>query len=256
MKKYLTEGKFYSDIANTLQEAETFTATNKKSGKTSVFKSKDARDAAIKSGTHTAKKDNKGSGNEPKNDTPKVNIFNKPSADNNKSSVDDTKQATQSIVSALGPAYDSKNIEYWAKRTGVDLSQVSKAIESGELDIRDLKTYISIPELPAAQKMVAKYGGPEYVEEPVAKRQSKFKSSKPVKIDDIEDYSDIEDVIDTYKDKLPDNEKKALEVLHAAWQDAEAKMMRSGNDDKYEERVSKILTKLEKVLSNAGILSK
>ena len=257
MKKYLTENKFYVDIDKRIQEAESFTATNKKSGKTSVFKSKDARDAAIKSGTHTAKKDNKGGGGvEPKNDTPKVNIFNKPSADNNKFSVDDTKQATQSIVSALGRGYDSENIEYWAKRTRVDLSQVSKAIESGELDIRDLKTYISIPELPAAQKMVAKYGGPEYVEEPVAKRQSKFKSSKPVKIDDIEDYSDIEDVIDTYKDKLPDNEKKALEVLHAAWQDAEAKMIRSGNDDKYEERVSKILTKLEKVLSNAGILSK
>ena len=35
-----------------LEEAESFTATSKKSGETAVFKSKDARDAAVKAGTH------------------------------------------------------------------------------------------------------------------------------------------------------------------------------------------------------------
>jgi hypothetical protein len=40
-----------------LLKEETFTATNKQSGKTSVFKSKDSRDAAIKAGTHAAIKD-------------------------------------------------------------------------------------------------------------------------------------------------------------------------------------------------------
>jgi hypothetical protein len=40
-----------------LLKEETFTATNKQSGKTSVFKSKDSRDAAIKAGTHDAMKD-------------------------------------------------------------------------------------------------------------------------------------------------------------------------------------------------------
>ena len=35
-----------------LQEAESFTATSKDSGKTTVFKSKSTRDAAIKAGTH------------------------------------------------------------------------------------------------------------------------------------------------------------------------------------------------------------
>ena len=39
-------------LRDLLPEQETFTATNKKSGKTSVFKSKDARDNAIKAGTH------------------------------------------------------------------------------------------------------------------------------------------------------------------------------------------------------------
>ena len=42
---------------NQLLKEETFTATNKSTGKTSVFKSKDSRDAAIKAGTHDAIKD-------------------------------------------------------------------------------------------------------------------------------------------------------------------------------------------------------
>jgi hypothetical protein len=42
---------------NQLLKEETFTATNKQSGKTSVFKSKDSRDSAIKAGTHNPIKD-------------------------------------------------------------------------------------------------------------------------------------------------------------------------------------------------------
>ena len=42
---------------NQLLKEETFTATNKSTGKTSVFKSKDSRDAAIKAGTHNPIKD-------------------------------------------------------------------------------------------------------------------------------------------------------------------------------------------------------
>ena len=57
-----------------LEEGESFTATSKDSGETAVFKSKEARDAAIKAGTHD-KKDSKGG--DSKKDTPKTNIFNK-----------------------------------------------------------------------------------------------------------------------------------------------------------------------------------
>jgi hypothetical protein len=42
---------------NQLLKEETFTATNKSTGKTSVFKTKDSRDAAIKAGTHNPIKD-------------------------------------------------------------------------------------------------------------------------------------------------------------------------------------------------------
>jgi hypothetical protein len=51
---------------NQLLKEETFTATNKATGKTSVFKSKDSRDAAIKAGTHDAMKDKGQPKSEPK----------------------------------------------------------------------------------------------------------------------------------------------------------------------------------------------
>ena len=47
-----------NELKESVNEEETFTATNKETGETSVFKSKDARDAAVKAGTH-AKKDEK-----------------------------------------------------------------------------------------------------------------------------------------------------------------------------------------------------
>ena len=39
-------------LKDLLNEATSFTAINKDSGETSVFKSKDSRDAAVKAGTH------------------------------------------------------------------------------------------------------------------------------------------------------------------------------------------------------------
>ena len=65
---------------NNLLNEETFTATNKKTGKTSVFKSKDSRDSAIKAGTHS-KADGKGGDTSKKASTPTANIFNTPTAE-------------------------------------------------------------------------------------------------------------------------------------------------------------------------------
>jgi hypothetical protein len=64
---------------NALHEAEVFTATNKETGNVSVFKSKEKRDAAVKSGSHEMKKDDKEDSVDVKglDDKPKVNIFNK-----------------------------------------------------------------------------------------------------------------------------------------------------------------------------------
>jgi hypothetical protein len=63
-------------LTDLLKEEETFTATSKKSGETAVFKTKDARDAAVKAGTHSKIKDSEDG--DDKKDTPKVNIFDKP----------------------------------------------------------------------------------------------------------------------------------------------------------------------------------
>jgi len=86
-------------LRNLLNE-ETFTATNKKSGKTSVFKSKDSRDAAIKAGTHDAKKDSssdKGKSSKGK-ETPKVNIFNKPSETPKSSTISPASLGVDKVV--------------------------------------------------------------------------------------------------------------------------------------------------------------
>ena len=51
-------GNIKDELIHNLMEAEEkFTATSKQSGKTSVFNSKEARDKAVKDGTHTMKKD-------------------------------------------------------------------------------------------------------------------------------------------------------------------------------------------------------
>ena len=52
----------------------------KETGTTSVFKSKAARDAAIKAGTHEKRKDDKDDAVKDPTDKPKVNIFNKDKA--------------------------------------------------------------------------------------------------------------------------------------------------------------------------------
>jgi hypothetical protein len=61
-------------LKNLLTEAESFTATNKKTGKTSVFKTKDSRDSAIKAGTHANVKEPKAGGKAKSG----VNLFDKP----------------------------------------------------------------------------------------------------------------------------------------------------------------------------------
>ena len=64
-----------------ITEADVYTATSKETGTTSVFKSKDARDAAVKAGTHEKRKDDKDGAQKDPTEKPKVNIFNKPKKD-------------------------------------------------------------------------------------------------------------------------------------------------------------------------------
>jgi hypothetical protein len=127
-------------LKNLLTEAETFTATNKKTGKTSVFKTKDSRDSAVKAGTHTAIKDpnvsKKADGgvnifntpaDKPKEEpkvkdkvepTPKINSKNwKPDEDGKMSfdAADDVRNYLNDVLGVDGMAevdYNSGNIQY------------------------------------------------------------------------------------------------------------------------------------------------
>ena len=69
-------------LSELLKEQDTFTAISKKTGQTSVFKTKDARDSAIKGGTHSKTKEK---GDSKKSGKGGVNIFDKPKKDEPKS---------------------------------------------------------------------------------------------------------------------------------------------------------------------------
>ena len=86
-----------------LLKEETFTAINKDSGKVSVFKSKDSRDAAVKAGTHS-KEDEKGGKDKPKGDKP--NMFSKDAGYD----APDTDKSKKSKPK-LDNAYDAKDFE-------------------------------------------------------------------------------------------------------------------------------------------------
>ena len=67
--------KYKKSLLQTESVNEEFTAVSNKSGKTVVFKNKDARDAAVKAGTHEVPEDENGGKDEPKGDKP--NMFSK-----------------------------------------------------------------------------------------------------------------------------------------------------------------------------------
>ena len=77
-------------LTDLLNEQESFTATSKKSGETVVFKTKDARDSAVKAGTHSKIKDKKDG--DSKKDTPKVNIFKRDSDSDSKKNLQKMKK--------------------------------------------------------------------------------------------------------------------------------------------------------------------
>ena len=88
-------------LTDLLNEEETYTAINKDSGEVSVFKSKDARDSAVKAGTHDKKDDNDSKGDDSKKDTPKVNIFDKPKKDEPKRD-DNTDAQIEDVQNNIG----------------------------------------------------------------------------------------------------------------------------------------------------------
>jgi len=89
-------------LKDIILEAETFTAINKDTGKVSVFKSKDSRDAAIKGGTHDKKAEKGGDSSAGKKDTPKVNIFDKPKKKDEPKRDDSTDAQIDDVQNNIG----------------------------------------------------------------------------------------------------------------------------------------------------------
>ena len=122
-------------LKNLLLEAETFTATNKATGKTSVFKSKDSRDAAIKAGTHTEKDDDKTTGS--KTTSKKVNIFDKPTKSEPKST---TSTSTPSNMGVDSVVYNKRTKTVGIVRLGDERGE-TKTDADGNVNTSELEPY-------------------------------------------------------------------------------------------------------------------
>jgi hypothetical protein len=122
-------------LKNLLTEAETFTATNKKTGKTSVFKSKDSRDSAVKAGTHTAVKDPKAGGKAKSG----VNIFDKPDAGAKKGKDDKSKTPAMKHTKV---GEDSLEVKTIANFTSVRAKALSDFINNNKLDATALANFV------------------------------------------------------------------------------------------------------------------
>jgi hypothetical protein len=120
-------------LKNLLLEAETFTATNKATGKTAVFKSKDSRDAAIKAGTHAEIQKDKDATKASKS---KVNIFNK-SSEEPKST---TSTSTPSNMGVDSVVYNKRTKTVGIVRLGDERGE-TKTDADGNVNTSELEPY-------------------------------------------------------------------------------------------------------------------
>ena len=152
-----------------LNEAESFTAINKDSGKVSVFKSKEARDSAIKQGTHDAKDDKSAKGGDSptdKKDVPKVNIFNKdketPSKEEPKS-----EPAKDSTGDRAGNLEVNKTVRAKAKKLGITPAKLGKDEYKLKMSQAAVEALTDANFHSEARALIAKLEGkPEWAEKP------------------------------------------------------------------------------------------
>jgi hypothetical protein len=109
-----------------ITEADVFTATSKETGTTSVFKTKAARDAAIKAGTHEKRKDDKDGGVKDPTDKPKVNIFNKDKEEPKKDEPKDDGRPKDSTGGRAGNPEVNKAVRRKAKSLGITAKQLGR----------------------------------------------------------------------------------------------------------------------------------
>lgn len=163
-------------LKNLLTEAESFTATNKKTGKTSVFKTKDTRDAAVKAGTHAAIKEPKAGGKSKSG----VNIFDKPAAGVKKGKDDKSKSPAMKHTKVGEDSLEVKTISNFTNlrakaladfinKNKLDATAIANFVKKGSLrDRMDIGTAIvGNPGNKYEKKVIKQFGAKE--EEPKSK---------------------------------------------------------------------------------------
>jgi len=148
---------------NPINEAESFTAINKDSGKVSVFKSKEARDSAIKQGTHDAKDDKaaKGGDSSAGKDVPKVNIFDKPKEEPK------SEPAKDSTGDRAGNLEVNKKVRAKAKELGITPAKLGKDEYKLKMSQAAVEALTDANFHSEARALIAKLEGkPEWAEKP------------------------------------------------------------------------------------------
>lgn len=211
-------------LRNLLKE-ETFTATNKASGKTSVFKSKDSRDAAIKAGTHDAKKDSSSDkGKSAKgSETPKVNIFDKPSKSEPKS---DTPKATPADLAVDKVVYNTRTKSVGIVRIADERGE-TKTDADGNVNSSELEPYnpMKYPHqkdakvAPSTQKEVDSRGlwNPFSTSEPTSNSKvdsivSRIQKAYDNSTDKKKDIEGLKSQLQTWKELGADDKKDQIEA--------------------------------------------
>jgi len=128
-------------------------ARSKKTGKLVYFKSPEAKAAAVKAGSHEEPKAKKGG--EPKAAAKPNDMF---GGDYAKDRGGEVPKADPVIAVASRAQMVPKQLAGWADKNGVDLSKVSDALSSGELNVFDFRTAVSgISGNKYAKDVIAKY---------------------------------------------------------------------------------------------------
>ena len=146
-----------------LNEAESFTAINKATGKVSVFKSKDSRDSAIKAGTHDEKEEaEKGGDSSAGKEVPKVNIFDKPKEEPSKE--EPTKDSTGDRAGNLEV---NKVVRAKAKKLGITPAKLGKDEYKLKMSQAAVEALTDANFHSEARALIAKLEGkPEWAERP------------------------------------------------------------------------------------------
>ena len=196
---------------NSLHEEDVFTATSKETGTTSVFKTKDARDKAVKSGTHQMKKADKKDGEK----KPGVNIFDKPKSDSSEKAPRDDKNRII-VPDDVWEKGDKYNDDWYQKKFAWITS-------------KEEQEFINTLIKKSSPQVVDKLSKDSEKIKAVVQRQIEKKKEESKKdLDNAYKAKDFESIVSSLKGKIDDqeyeeisDEMKALEVMQDEMQDLE-----------------------------------